>query len=207
MKVIKPSWEIINEPNWDEAILQLEKAMRMCYKSEDKIVDESAEKLIRNIIARGHESTLEHISMSVKFICDRGISHELVRHRHFSFSQESTRYVKYDGVMEFILPCWVSSDEYSRNHAEAEWGCSMKTCESQYKYLLELGWSPQQARTVLPNSLKTELVMTGNIRSWRQFFSLRCDKAAHPQMRELTIPLYEYLRERCPILFDSVEYD
>ena len=206
MKIIKPSWEIINEPNWDETMLQLERAMRVCYKSEDKIAEGSAEKLIRNIIKRGHESTLEHVSMSVKFICDRGVSHEMTRHRHCSFSQESTRYVKYDGDMEFILPCWMASVDNITNQSEVEWAYAMKTSESQYKHLLDEVWSPQQARAVLPNSLKTEIVMTTNIRDWRHIFKLRCDKTAHPQMRELMIPLYDYLNEKCPVLFDDIQF-
>lgn len=111
MKVIKPSYEIINEPNWDAVLVSLERAIRTCYKSEKKIDVGTANKLIRSIIKRGHESTLEHHSLSVRFVCDRGVSHELVRHRLCSFSQESTRYVNYspegdnnEGDMQFVLP-------------------------------------------------------------------------------------------------------
>ena len=209
MKIIKPSWEILNEPDWDATLLQLEKAMRTCYKSEDKISEGSAERLIRSIIKRGHESTLEHVSFTVKFICDRGVSHELVRHRLFSFSQESTRYVNYSGKdMEFILPCWlVGADFKDPDTGKAEWVYSCDFAEQRYAFLLSKGWTPQQARSVLPNSLKTEIITTGNIRSWRHFFKLRCDKTAHPQMRELAIPLWEYLAEKCPVIFDSVEFE
>jgi thymidylate synthase (FAD) len=213
MKIIKPSFEILNEPNWREVLVLLEKAMRTCYKSEAKITEGSAEKLIRSIITRGHESTLEHISLSVKFICDRGVSHELVRHRHCSFSQESTRYVKYDGEMEFILPCWMDENDLytglipSPYTPGTEWKKAMICAESNYKRLISFGWSPQQARSVLPNSLKTEIVITTNLRDWRHIFKLRCDKTAHPQMREIMIPLYEYLVGVCPVVFDSVEFN
>jgi thymidylate synthase (FAD) len=217
MKIIKPSYEIINEPNWDSAVLQLEKAMRTCYKSEAKITKGSAEKLIKNIIKQGHESTLEHISMSVKFICDRGISHELVRHRHCSFSQESTRYVKYDGDMEFILPCWMDKfflgewglaklSKYIPLGKDYHWTAAMLNSEKSYQSMLSAGFAPQQARSVLSNSLKTEIVMTTNLRDWRHIFHLRSDKTAHPQMRELMIPLYNELVVKCPIIFDSVEF-
>jgi thymidylate synthase (FAD) len=206
MKIIRPSWEILNEPNWGEVMLQLERAMRTCYKSEDKITEGSAEKLIRSIIARGHESTLEHISFSVKFIVDRGVSHELVRHRHCSFSQESTRYVKYDGEMEFIMPPWVSA-HIEAGDTDDVWLSSMAFAEERYRALLGRGWLPQQARSVLPNSLKTEIVVTTNLRDWRHIFHLRCDKTAHPQMREVMVPLYDYLVSKCPAIFDTVAFN
>ncbi len=221
MKVIKPSFEILNEPNWPEVLLQLERAMRTCYKSEDKITEGSAEKLIRSIIKRGHESTLEHVSMSVRFICDRGVSHELVRHRLCSFSQESTRYVNYGGGdIQFVLPPWMNCSylgEFSEFpsgpvidgewDAEDIWMAECSRSETAYGHLLDEGWQPQQARSVLPNSLKTEIVVTTNLRDWRHIFHLRCDKTAHPQMREIMIPLYDYLNEQCPVIFDSVEFD
>ena len=216
MKIIKPKYEILNEPDWDQALLQLEAAMRTCYKSEDKITTGSAEKLIRNIIKRGHESTLEHVGLSVRFTVDRGVSHELVRHRHCSFSQESTRYVRYDGEMEFIWPCWLEDDALRAIDAgfgvpmdsdPGQWTVAVRSAEQHYQNLLSKGWSPQQARSVLPNSLKTEVVMTTNLRDWRHIFHLRCDKTAHPQMREVMIPLYEELVEKCPIIFDTVEFE
>lgn len=218
MKVIKPSYEIINEPDWSQVLVDMERAIRTCYKSEDKIDVGTADKLIRSIIKRGHESTLEHTSLSVRFVCDRGVSHELVRHRHCSFSQESTRYVNYGKEgMQFILPCWIEDDSprcqdgtclnvCDGEDSSCEWFETMKRAESAYNLLLSDGWKPEQARSVLPNSLKTELVMTTNLRDWRHIFSLRCDKAAHPQMRELMIPLWEELCEKCPTIFDSVEF-
>ena len=218
MKIIKPSFEIINEPNWDTVLTSLEKPIRLCYKSEDKIKPGSAEKIIRNIIKRGHESTLEHVSMSVKFICDRGVTHEMVRHRHCSFSQESTRYVNYkDKPMEFILPCWMDIPlgtydahceyEHAKSGPEKDWYDTMLNSEFVYNDMIEAGWSPQKARSILPNSLKTEIVVTTNLRDWRHILHLRCDTAAHPQYRELSLPLYDALVEKCPVIFDSIEFN
>jgi len=233
IKVIKPSCAIVNEPNWDDVIISLEKAIRTCYKSEKAINATSADKLIRtgdkSIIKRGHESTLEHASMSVRFVCDRGVSHELVRHRHCSFSQESTRYVNYspegknndEGDMQFILPSWLNTPgntlcgKYGINHfndcspdTTAEiWMYQMDEAMSVYNWLIREGWKPEQARSVLPNSLKTEIVVTTNMRDWRHIFHLRCDKTAHPQMRELMIPLWCELAKKCPTLLDSVQFD
>lgn len=224
MKVIKPSWEIVNEPNWDEVIMNLERAIRTCYKSERLITPGSADKLIRNIIRRGHESTLEHASMTVRFVCDRGVSHELVRHRLCSFSQESTRYVNYspegknnEGDMQFILPCWMD-ESYLGSYddpydcagiftPEYQWLGAMMDSQLRYNNLINLGWNPEHARSVLPNSLKTEIVVTTNMRDWRHIFHLRCDKTAHPQMRELIYPLWKHLAEKCPTLFDSVQFE
>ena len=162
--------------------------------------------IIRNIIKRGHESTLEHVSFGVRFICDRGVTHELVRHRHCSFSQESTRYVNYkNDDMEFIAPCWIDYTDW--DDCGYLWQKEMKSAEVAYKSLIRGGWSPQQARSVLPNSVKTEIVMTTNLRDWRHIFHLRCDQSAHPQMRELMIPLYNYLNRVCPTIFDSVKFN
>lgn len=237
MELIRASYEIINEPNWEEVITELERAIRTCYKSENAITPESADRLIRtgekSIIKRGHESTLEHKHMSVRFIVDRGVSHELVRHRLCSFSQESTRYVNYSpkgknnqGDMKFILPCWMDdsylgiwdeqrfikswknvSKENSQLCADFTWMHSLLAAQANYNSLIELGWKPEHARSVLPNSLKTEIVMTTNMRDWRHIFHLRCDKTAHPQMREVMYPLWKELSEKCPTLFDSVKFE
>ena len=209
MRIIKPSFTI-ETPREVFANMNklIEKAGRTCYKSEDKITDKSAAEFVQMIIKRGHESVLEHQSVTVRIICDRGVSHELVRHRIASYSQESTRYCDYKGEMEFILPPWSSLKEGTYNGgylAESErtpgvmWLENMLIAEDTYHGLRHMGWRPEQARSVLPNSLKTEIVMTCNLREWRHFFTLRCAKAAHPQMREIAIPMstefYEYLPE------------
>lgn len=225
MKIIKPSYEIENEPDWEALLISLEKTIRTCYKSEEKMDVGTADKLIRSVILRGHESTLEHASMSVRFICDRGVSHELVRHRHCSFSQESTRYVDYspdgktNGEMQFILPNWISDSWEGTYNSVSEtgdlsladpraliWFESCLFAQRDYDSLVGAGWKPEQARSVLPNSLKTEIVVTTNMRDWRHIFSLRCDKTAHPQMRELMVPLYCEVLSKCPTLFDSVQF-
>lgn len=199
MKIIKQSHEILNiTPN---ILQQIEVAGRTCYKSEDKITGTSAEGFVRRMIKSGHEAMIEFGDITVKFITNRGISHEIVRHRLFSFAQESTRYVKYDGDMEFILPVWF--DEINRD-AENEWWHFCNSAEHKYKQLLALGWKPEQAREVLPNSLKTEICVKGNARQWRVFFKLRCSKAAHPQMRSLARGLLVDLQSRVPVLFDNI---
>lgn len=279
MKLVKPSFEIIEQEAGKEGLLRhIEKCGRTCYKSEDKITEDSAEKFVNMIINRGHTAMLEHGTVylhkhvdytdyddldeiandwfykyhgnnystasyhndckkhdiniyvttnyrvllqnnwlsdlqyqcepteyhekrvTVKFVCDRGVSHEFVRHRVFSFAQESTRYCNYSkdkfgSECTFIEPCWFKDATYyaSRKVYESELAVS----EQAYFSLLDMGWIAQQARAVLPNSLKTELVMTGTIEQWEGFFKLRDDKQhAHPQAYELAHPLHEEFIKR-----------
>lgn len=209
MKIIEPGYEFITgngKPLDGMAILKkIEQCGRVCYKSEDKITEDSCIKFVENIIKRGHESVLEHASVTVKFICDRGVSHEIVRHRIASYSQESTRYCNYSKEqfgkdITVIKPCFFDygSKEYT------EWYVSLCQAEHSYFSLLESGASPQEARSVLPNSLKTEVVMTANLREWRHFFKLRTAKAAHPQMRQITIPLLADFKKLIPVVFDDI---
>lgn len=186
-------------------IKHIEQCGRICYKSEVKITDESYKTFIRNVISRGHESVLEHASFTIKFICDRGISHELVRHRIASFSQESTRYCNYSkeafgSEITVIQPFFFQPG--TRGFEIWKTGCEQ--AEKAYFALLDQGYTAQEARSVLPNSLKTEVVMTANLREWRHFLRLRCDPAAHPQMREITLPLLTYLRSTVPVIFDDI---
>ena len=272
MKLIKPSVEILEQ---EDLFKHIELCARTCYKSEDKITDDSAEKFVQMLINKGHTAMLEHATVylkdveiiaryscnpyskvtytkdynyattnyrvllennwlddlrfqtepteyhqnriSVKFVCCRSISHELVRHRVFSFAQESTRYCnyskdKFNNEITFIIPSWldlkegvfeidaygnfVVGNEETGITVQNFWLHSLKESESSYFKLLSSGWQPQQARAVLPNSLKTEIVMTGFIYDWEHFFGLRTAQSAHPQMRELAIPLYEMFKER-----------
>ena len=207
MWTIKPSFEILSHISEGgiEELKMMELIGRVSHKSEDKITPdgESAKKFVkRYAIDMGHEAILEHIYVTVRFICDRGVSHEIVRHRMASYIQESTRYVNYGGKMEFIEPCFFESFEQMEM-----WFNACKKAEIAYKQLLDAGSKPQEARTVLPNSLKTELIMTANLREWRHFFKLRCDHAAHPQMRELAIPLLQEMHRRIPIVFDDILND
>ena len=205
MKIIKASYAIESCPSYEDALASFERAARTCYKSEDKITPGSAERLLKACITRGHESTIEHLSMSVRFIVDRGVSHELVRHRLAAFSQESTRYCNYGrGEVTFIHPCfgWTEGSTLQR-----DWEFAMGQAEHTYLRMLGAGASPQEARSVLPNSLKTEIVMTANFREWRHVFRLRTSKAAHPQMREVMIPLCEEMRRTHPAFFETVGPD
>lgn len=208
MRIIKPSFEILT-PISDGGIKELqhiERIARVCYKSEDKITTDgsSAKKLIKMLIDREHEAMLEHGSISVLFICDRGVSHEIVRHRMASFAQESTRYCnyskdKFENEIAVIKPTFME-DEFS----ERAWIDGCQEAERSYFDMLAAGDAPQIARSVLPNSLKTEIVMTANYREWRHFFELRCAPTAHPQMRELAIPLLNELKSRIPVIFDDL---
>ena len=206
MKIIKPSVEILDDLNPEEILKKLELCGRVCYKSEDKITPESAIKFISNIVKRGHESVIEHFSFSVKFIVDRGVSHEIVRHRLASYSQESTRYCNYskdgfDNQITVIEPSFLVND--TDGYEIWERGC--KQAEQAYFDMLNYGCTAQEARSVLPNSLKTELIMTANIRAWRHFLKLRTSKAAHPQIREVAEMLLEQLNFILPGLFDDIE--
>lgn len=204
MKIIDPHVEILTPV--DTSLLRMvERCGRVCYKSEDRITPESAEKFVANLIARGHEAVLEHASITVKFVCDRGVSHEIVRHRLAAYCQESTRYCNYSkgdfgGEITFIKPLFF---DCGTQPYEA-WEASCRTSEEAYFELLNLGCSPQEARSVLPNSLKTEVIMTANLREWRHFLKLRCSPAAHPQMRQLAVELLNKLSAAVPVVFDDI---
>jgi len=199
MRLIHQSYEIISLP--DNLLKTLEKAGRTCYQSKDKITYESAPKFVKMLRDRNHHAMIEFGDIIVKFITNRGVTHELVRHRLCSFAQESTRYVRYDGTMEFIIPVWYD-DCNLRDLISFE--KSIKSSEQTYIYLLNHGWKPEQAREVLPNALKTEIVVKANIREWRHIFSLRCSKKAHPQIRALMLPLLKELKAKLPEVFDDL---
>lgn len=209
MILVKPSHGILALQSFPLELIEL--AGRTCYKSEDKITDSSAKKFVEMVVKRGHHSVIEHVNITVKFICDRGVTHEIVRHRLAAYSQESTRYCNYKGGVTFVIPPWTAyqpgeytaeNTDFSIYYPEDIWATAMLEAEKDYINLLNLNWSPQQARSVLPNSLKTEIVMTANVREWRHIFNLRCSKAAHPQMRELMIPLQAELRKLIPVIFN-----
>lgn len=205
MKIIPASAALITPIDGQAVMERLEQCGRVCYKSEDRITEGSAEKFLRGIISSGHEAVLEHCSFTAKFICDRGVSHEIVRHRLAAYCQESTRYCnyskdKFDRDITVIMPCFMGlgSAGYEK------WKESCQAAEKAYFDLLEWGCSPQEARTVLPNSLKTELIMTADIREWRHFFRLRCSKAAHPQMQEVATQLLVKVHQKVPVLFEDI---
>lgn len=205
MKIIEPAATIIDEINADQIMKKLETCGRVCYKSENKILDGSAETFIRGIIKRGHESVLEHVSISVRFVCDRGVSHEIVRHRLASYSQESTRYCNYmkddfGSEITVIEPNYLNKETVEYLY----WERACQHAESEYFNMLDAGLTAQAARAVLPNSLKTELIMTANLREWRHFFKLRTAPAAHPQMRQVVIPLLAEFKKLLPVIFEDL---
>lgn len=264
MKLINPSVELITQaPGLEGIYKQVERVGRVCYKSEDKITEDSAKPFVDRMIKSGHGAMLEHGTIylfipwneyydkktikylynkysvnngvkdagvyittnlrvlvengwlddlkyiceptefherrvTVHFVCDRGVSHEFVRHRVMSFAQESTRYCnyskdKFDNELTFIIPVWVNTncpnkEQEEPSVASMEWSTAMLNAESSYKVLLEMGWTPQQARAVLPNSLKTELVITGFTSDWNHFFDLRyrgTTGAPHPDAKQV----------------------
>lgn len=205
MRIIEPYFEILDELDGKKMLQKIERIGRVCYKSEDLITEDSAEKFIRNILKRGHESVIEHEKISVKMVCDRGVTHEIVRHRVASYSQESTRYCNYQkdkfgNELTFIKPVFWKEDspEYTL------WKESMQQIEDQYMKLIDMGASAQEARSILPNSLKTEIVVTMNLREWRHFFRLRSASAAHPQIREIAGMVLEEFRRQIPVVFDEL---
>ena len=232
MKLIKPSYKIITKIHYQDILEEIEQVARTCYKSEDKIEKGSAEKLIKRLLDSKHEAMIEFgPSITVKFVCDRGVSHELVRHRLASFAQESTRYCdysrdKFDRHVSFIIPNWIedldkdvtiptkdSVIEFventihlidSSNLPALTWLNTMADIERNYFSLLSNGWQPQQARSILPNSLKTEINVKSNLRHWRLMFKLRTPMSAHPQMRELMVPLLKEFKEKMPLLFGDL---
>ena len=212
MKIVKPSFEVFEDltnPVFTSTVMRkLEMIGRTCYKSEKNITDESASRFVRNLIRNGHEAMLEHSSMTVKFIVDRGVSHELVRHRMASFAQESTRYCNYSNEkfgseITVIKPCFYQ--EYSEEYDL--WKAAMENAEYKYFQLLNAGSTPQEARSVLPNSLKTEIWMTANLREWRHVLKLRAAGTTgkpHPQMAEVMVPLLEYFKKYLPDVFFDI---
>lgn len=221
MYLIKPSVEIITPIDAPAMMARIEAAARTCYRSEAKITPESAPKMIRSLIARGHESVLEHESISVRIICDRGVMAELTRHRLNSFSIESTRYVSYSKRgMTFVIPPWVKIKESELKiedhvlHRDSSWSeedfvwvSAMFGAEHYYNHLLDhYKWTPEKARSVLPNSLATNIVTTANLRQWRNVLKLRTDRTAHPQAREVMNDLYDkFIAAGLGVFFEDIK--
>ena len=205
MRLIKPQVILEEDINGEEILKKIEKIGRVCYKSENNITEESSKRFVSNVLKRHHESVIEHESISVRIICDRGVTHELVRHRVASYSQESTRYCNYSNdkfgnELTFIEPCFwqKESKQYKL------WENQMKQAEDNYIELINEGATPQEARSILPNSLKTEIVVTMNLREWRHFFKLRTAPDAHPQMIEIAKMILDLFKEKIPVIFDEI---
>lgn len=198
MVIVNDYVEVI-EFDGTSLLRDIEKAGRTCYKSETNITNSSASKFVRGVIKRGHEAVIEHGSISVRFVCDRGVSHELVRHRLTAVCQESTRYVNYkNSGLQLIHPAELTPRQQKRRES------FFIACQELYMAELDEGQPPQIARGVLPTALKTELVITANPREWRHIIKMRCDKAAHPQMRILMRQVWMKLEVMCPELFEDI---
>jgi len=197
----------VPEGQLDPAVMKrLERYARICYKSEDKMDGESGG-FVGSLLKRGHASVIEHEKITVLMVTDRGVTHEVVRHRIGSFSQESTRYCNYSQD-RFGREISVIEPVFFRGSNRYElWERGCREAEKAYFELLDAGASPQEARSVLPNSLKTEIAVTFNMRQWRHFFELRCHRTAHPQAREISIPLLRLFASRFPELFGDLDYD
>lgn len=208
MRVIQPSIEILDQIKGDEILKSIELIGRVCYKSEDRITTDSAKTFVSNILKSGHESVIEHEKITVRIICDRGVSHEIVRHRIASYSQESTRYCNYSkdkfgNELTVIKPLFW--DEESREYQL--WYRTMKKIEETYNQMIAMGIKPQEARSILPNSLKTEIVVSMNLREWRHFFRLRTANSAHPQMKEVADMVLREFKQQIPIIFDDISQE
>ena len=195
MEVIKSSVELVNPMSYKEALNITELATRVCYKSEDKMKEGSAEKLIKGIIKSKHFGCLEHVNLTVKFICDRACSHQLVRHRLMSFNQKSQRYCKEDNL-EVIKPEGLENTSL--------WLESCRQAENAYAEMIRRGEKPEVARGVLPNSTATEIYATANIREWRHFFELRCHRTAQRDIRSLALSLLCQMFKQYPVFFEDM---
>lgn len=224
MKIIKQSHEILGNINGPEILKSIELAGRTCYRTEGNITNESAPKFVKMLIDRGHEAMIEHVSLSVRFITARSVTHELVRHRLCSFAQESQRYCAYNkdkfgGEISVILPVWfyevhewvethnkIAGEDQPKNFTRyLKWKRSCELTEEDYLEQLDLGAKPEEARDVLNNSCRTEIVVTANLREWRSsILKLRTSPAAHPQIRALMMPLLAEFKEKIPVVFDDI---
>ena len=207
MKIIEPIIEI-EKADYNQIMKNLEVACRTCYRSEDKITEESYKTLLKNCINRGHESILEHEKITIRMVCDIGVYKDLTRHRHASFSIESTRYCnygkdKFDNQIKFIKP--VNIEEGTELYSE--WKKSLEEIEKHYIKMVELGATPDQMRMILPHSTAALVTMSANIREWKHILSLRCTKHAHPAVEQVMIPLLLHFKENMPEIFDGIEYD
>lgn len=208
MIVLQPQVLVPQNQLDGEIVKRLERYGRVCYKSEQAMNPEGNPEFVSGKLRLGHESIIEHEKVTLMFVCDRGVTHELVRHRIAAYSQESTRYCNY-GKDKFGREIAVIEPYFFKDDPRAYdmWARACQESEDMYMALLDAGRSAQEARSVLPNSLKTEIVVTFNMREWRHFFRLRADAAAHPQMRQVAIPLLLLFKERFPALYSDIPYD
>lgn len=206
MKLVDPSIEIISDINGEQILKHIEIAIRNCYKSEDKICEGSDKKLIKTILDSHHYSTIEHQSVTVRVVCSRACLAQWTRHRLMSYSVESQRYVnysreKFNKQIIFIRPVkyynWTTEQQFHFNRA-------LEDTEESYLELIEAGLKPQDSRNVLNNAVKTEMIVTGNLRVWRDFLLKRTDKSAQDEIQFLAKELLKQLKEKIPVIFDDI---
>lgn len=206
MRIVEP-WVKVEDFDGIKIMKNIERACRTCYRSEGKITDNSYKNLIKNCITRGHESVLEHEKITVRLYCDIGVYKDITRHRHASFSIESTRYCSYDkdkysNQISVMNPVYIEDKEIYD-----EWKTAMEEMEKHYMKMKALGATTDMCREILPHSTAAEVTMTSNIREWKHIFSLRCNNHVHPAVRQVMIPLLKYFKEEMPIIFDEIKYD
>lgn len=210
MKIVNQSFEILTPLDADATYKRIESVARTCYKSEAQITESSSQKMVSNLVKRNHWAMLEHVCISVKFITDRGVSHEIVRHRVASYAQESTRYCNYSADKFGNEITVIKPFEFEENSFEyLVWEQTCQWAENTYNALIGRGVTPQIARSVLPTCLKTEIVVTMNLREWMHFFNLRAvgtTGAPHPQIKELAMPLLEVFANVFPEVFGEQYY-
>ncbi len=201
MKIIQPSLEILTPLDGDYILRFLERCGRVCYKSEDKITEGSAEKFVRALIKSGHESVIEHYSITVKVTCSRAISHQIVRHRIGAYSQESQRVVTYRDGITVVGRHRLAKEDWPG----VFWVAAMEHAEQYYNDLIRTGVPPEVARDVLPNAMATELVITYNLRQWRHFLKQRTSPAADPQIRIIAGMILKEFKENIPVIFEDIK--
>jgi len=208
VKIAAPKVEVLTPLDGDAILKHLELCARNCYKSEDKITEDSARQMVRKLLELGHEAMIEHYNLTVKLTCDMGVYKDLTRHRHVSYAIESTRYCNYSkgkfgNELTVMKPCHIKEGtlEYQI------WLSTMETIEKNYNAMAELGCKPDQLRMLLPHSIKADVIMTANLREWRHIFKLRCAPAAHPTVQEVMKMLLGTLKREIPVIFDDIPYD
>lgn len=209
MKIIDQYVQLEEKINRKEILKKIEMAGRTCYKSENLAKENSSERFIRNIIKSGHESVIEHANITVRIITNRGVTHELVRHRIASYSQESTRYCnycneKFGNELTFIKPIFDSKHNVNEKEYMRDWKYCMQRIENMYLDMIADGVIPEYARDILPNSLKTEIVCTMNLRNWRNFLKLRMAQNAHPQIRDIAFKIFDIFYKELTVIFEDL---
>lgn len=213
MKIIPAKYDIVHfDPIHD--IYRIAVGICLCYNMQIPETFEEQCELVKRVRdreanpSRKHHSVLEHSSMSVLFTCNRGISHELVRHRHTAYSQESTRYCNYSNDRFNNQVTFIHNSHFIGNtDGYEQWLNDMEHCEHEYLSLIAKGYKAEEARDVLNNAVKTKILITTNFREWRSIFNLRCDIHAHYQMREVMRPLFKEIRDELPCVFDDIVFD